>query len=259
MLTYPTGSKRVLAVGGVHLSAIDINLGLLRSIDSCHHDIGSEGLTGIEGCFLRNDECIKTVYTDVLDVDVCHKRVEHLTLGIAYIALKLRQQRYGRCHWHTLEHVFLPVLAQCIVLLWDFRREVVGNEFLLVWVSDHLQYPLAIGVDGIVELSALSCSRCKHHLCRSLYVVLADDVGHIGIFSVCLPDNLLLQALCIVEERVTHLLDYGGLLKPRLHLLWIGLHLLKEGTVQGLVLLGRVGSSAVQALLDNGKSVEHLC
>ena len=62
-------------------------------------------------------------------------------------------------------------------------------------------------------------------MCGCLEIVLAYNIRHVGIVAVGFFHNLFLQGLRVVIERVAHLLDHGGLLKPCLHLLGVGLHL----------------------------------
>ena len=93
--------------------------------------------------------------------------------------------------------------------------------------------------------------------CR-LKVVLVLYVVDVAVLAVRLNDYLLLEALREVVERIAHALHRRGLLKPLLHLLRVGLHLLREVAIEHLVLLGRVCSGAVEAFLHDGESVEHL-
>ena len=144
------------------------------------------------------DESRQLVYTDVLHVDVGHKGVQHLALGIAHVALQLRQKRHGTSHRHILKHILLPVLAHGVGVLGQLSGEVALDDAALVRVAHHGKYAVAEGVDGIEKLVSLPRSGCQHHVACSLKVVLALYVEHVGVLAVCLLHNLELKLLGIV-------------------------------------------------------------
>ena len=209
----------------VHLLATDEYLGLLGGIDGSHHDACREFVATHDGLRVGNDEGVERIHTDVLHVDVRHQRVEHLTLGIAHVALQLRQQRDSSSGRHRLEHILLPVLAHRMGIRRNFRRQVGGDALLLPIVGHHAQHLGAIPVDGIVEFLTTSAVGSQHHLIGSLQVFLVADVLHVAVAAVGLLHDSQLQLVHEVIERVAHLLHLLRLVVPLLHLLRVLLHL----------------------------------
>ena len=124
--------------------------------------------------------------------------MKNLALSIAHVALQFRQQRNGCSHWHVLKHVFLPVLAQCACRLRHFGGQVAGNDFLLLWITYHLQDALTVGVDHLEQMAAFACTGRQHNLTGSLQIVLGLDVIDVGILAISLNDDCLFQLLCKV-------------------------------------------------------------
>jgi hypothetical protein len=211
-----------------------------------------------DGLRIGYDESVEGVDADILDVDVGHQRVEHLALGVAYVALKLRQQRHGSGHGHALEHVFLPVLAHRHGVARYAGGQVVGYDSPAGAVRNHCQDALAEGVYGLVESLAASPSGCEHDLGGRFKVLLVDDVGHVGFLSVGLAYDGQFQLACEIVERVAHPLDLLRLVEPRFHLRGVGLHLRFKVVIYHPVLLCGAGCGAVEAFLYDGEAVEHL-
>ena len=107
-----------------HFLVADVDIRHLGSIDGSHDDVGRELVTTDDGLRVGDDEGLEGVYTDILHVDILHQRMEHFSLGIAHIALQLRQQGdSGSCR-HRLKHIFLPVLTHSNGIGRYFCREV---------------------------------------------------------------------------------------------------------------------------------------
>ena len=257
MLSHSTCGERIAPVGGVHACSVDVNLGLHGGVYGSHHNLRHELFARIQRCLLRYDECVEFVHADILDVNVSHESVQHLALGIAYVALQLREQRHGCSHRHVLEHVLLPVLSHCHGVLRQFCREVAAYYLLLLLVGHHGQDFRAVGIDGVIERLSLACSRREHHLVCRLEVFLVFYVLHISVLAVSLAHYSLLQLLRKVVQRVAHLLHGSSLLEPLSHLLGVFLHLLLEAVVHGCVLLAGVCGGSVETFLNEREPLQH--
>ena len=258
MLSYSTCRETILSTGAVHSHAIHVDFRLLGSIHGSHHDIGIESFARIERGLLWNHEGIELVHTDILHVDICYQVVQHLSLGIAHIALNLREHGHGCSHWHILKHVFLPVLTQIFLALRHLGREVAGYDFLLMLISHQLQDAVAIAIQLRIEFLSLARPRCKHHDAGSLQIFLVLDVAHVAILAVSLLHDSNLQFLGKVIERIAHVLYLLSLFKPFPYLGRVLLHLVGEVAIDCIVLCGRVGCGSIQTVFHNRESVEHL-
>ena len=81
--------------------------------------MGGELITADDCLGIRDDECLESIDTDILHINILHQRMEHLTFCITHITLQLRQQSNGSSGRHRLEHILLPVLSH--------RRDIGGN------------------------------------------------------------------------------------------------------------------------------------
>ena len=258
MFSHSTCRETILSTGTVHSHAVHVDFRLLGGIHGSHHDIGIESFTRIERCFLWNHEGIEFVHTDILHVDIRNQVVQHLSLGIAHIALNLREHGHGCSHWHVLKHVFLPVLTQIFLALRHLGREVAGDDFLLMLIGHQLQDAVAVAIQLPIEFLSLARTRCKHHDAGSLQVFLVLDVAHIAILTVSLLYDSNLQFLGKVIERIAHVLHLLSLLEPFPHLGRVLLHLVGKVAIDCIVLCGRVGCGSIQTVFHNRESVEHL-
>ena len=257
VLAYPTGCKTVLPVAGGDTGAVDIDLRLLRGVDSGHDDVGHEALTRVEGRLLRHDKSLQLIYTDILQVDVGDQSMENLALGIAHIILKLGEEGDGSSNGHVLKHVFLPVLTEVVLAAWHLCGEVALDDGALARVGDISQDTVAVAVDGIIELLAFSREGSEHDGAGSVDIVGVVDIVDVAVRAVSLFDDGHLQRLGKVVEGVAHVLHLCGSLKPLAHLLGVRRHLVFETAIDFLVGLRRVAGGAVQALLHDSKAMEH--
>ena len=62
MLTYATCHKTVSAILGIQPTTIHIDFRALCTVYCSHHHMRIETFTGIEGCFLWNNECIEFIH-----------------------------------------------------------------------------------------------------------------------------------------------------------------------------------------------------
>ena len=255
MLTHAAGCEAVVVASNA--AAAHIYLGC-HGIYRRHHDAGIEGVAADDGLGLGDDKSLKPVDADILEVDVGNERMEHLALGVAHVALQLGEHGDGCRHGHILKHILLPVLAHSVGATGELGSKVAADNLALALVGHHRKDALPVMVDGSKQGTALTGDGRKHHMACSLEIVLVLDVGQVGVLAVGLGHNLLLELLGESIERVAHLLDRHGFGKPLAHLLRVGLHLLLKARIEGTVFLGRIGGGAVDALLDDGETVEHL-
>ena len=258
VLSHSTCRKTILSTGAVHSHAVHIDFRLLGGIHCSHHYVGIESFARIKRCLLWNHEGIEFVHTDILHVDIRNQVVQHFSLGIAHIALNLREHGHGCSHWHILKHVFLPVLTQIFLALRHLGREVAGYDFLLMLISHQLQDAVAIAIQLRIEFLSLARTRCKHHDAGSLKVFLVLDIAHVAILAVSLLHNSNLQFLSKVIERIAHVLYLLSLFKPFPYLGRVLLHLVGKVAIDCIVLCGRVGCGSIQTVFHNRESVEHL-
>ena len=115
--------------------------------------------------------------------------MQHLFLGVAHVALQLRQDGHGGNGGHGLKLCFLPVLAFQPGLAGHLGGQVAGNASLLGRVGYHLQDAVAVAVDGQLQCLAASASRGQHHLVGCLQVFLAYQVVRVAILAVGLACN----------------------------------------------------------------------
>ena len=86
-VTRTTGDGLIESARQVDLLASDEYLWYLCGVDSRHHDMCRELVTTHNGLRVGDDEGIEGVHTDILDVDVAHQCMQHLTLCIAHVVL----------------------------------------------------------------------------------------------------------------------------------------------------------------------------
>ena len=184
--------------------------------------------------------------------------MKHLRLSVAHVALQFREDGDGGDGRHGLKLHLLPVLAFCTCHLGHICGEVAGYDALLRRVGNHLQYSLAIALDGQFQFLAASTTGSKHHLVRCLQVFLSAQIVGVAVLAVGLAGYGQLQLGGEVVERVAHVAHELCLVVPLLHLLRVGFHLLVEGFVDGTVVIHCVSRGTPDAFSDDSEAVEHL-
>ena len=145
--------------------------------------------------------------------------MEHLAFSITHIILQFGEHCDGCCHRHVLIVVLLPVLAQGTGLERNFSAEVIAYDCSLGGISNHLQNPVAVVVDSVIQHASLAQSGVKHYLCGSLQVIAVVDVVHIGVLAVSLNCYKGLELIGKVEQGVRYLFHIQRLAVPFTHLL----------------------------------------
>ena len=126
MFAHAIGCEAVESVADA--SSANVYFGLLGGVYRSHYYLCCKLVAADYGARFGNDESAETVHADVLHVDISHERVQHFALGIAYIALQLRQKHHGTSHRHVLKHILLPVLAHGVSLRGEFCGEVALDD-----------------------------------------------------------------------------------------------------------------------------------
>ena len=216
--------------------SVDIDLWLLRRVNSPHEHPGSHRLTWIETCLARYDKRLQLVDTQVLQTDVCYQRMQYFTFSIADITLQFGEKCHGCGHRHILKRILFPVLSHRMT--GNNRGEVSGDDLLLPGIGHEAENARTVAVDCLIESVPLSVRRIQHNVAGRFDIVFPIDVQGVSFLTVSLTDNGDFQRLCIVVERIAHLPDRRCHHEPLPYLLRILAHHLVQLAEDGLVLLG---------------------
>ena len=247
----------ILSVGA-DAPSVHVDFGALGGVDRSHEYLGAEGLAGIERGGLGRDVGVQLVHADVLEVDVGRQGVDDLVLGLAHVALELRQHRHGGDGGHVFKHVVGPVLSHVVFALGHFGGEVRGDDGFLPRVGHEAENVVAESLDGGAELASLAFGGGEHDAVGGFEVLLVLEVIGVGLCAVALAGNGEAEMSGQVVERIAEEAHLHGLVVPGLHLGGVALVLLAEVGVEDFVFLHRVVGGALQAVADEGEALEHI-
>ena len=177
---------------------------------------------------------------------------------MAHVGLQLGEQGDSSSHRGVLKHILLPVLTLQLGFLWHICREVVTDDFLLPLIVNHLRDAVTVGLYCLLQLTALTHTRCQHDMGGCFKVIAPFYIIKVGIAPVSLAHNLPLQVLCKGVERVGHLAHLLCLLIPLTRLLRILLHGSIQFLIYRLVLRGRVDFGTIQTFVHEREAFEHI-
>ena len=235
-----------------------INIRLLCRIDRREDDVGLE-FASTDNCLrIGDDVCIDLVDAEVSHVNVVHKGMNHLALGIAYVVLQLGEQCHCGCNWHILKHILLPILRQCVLTLRHIGAEVVIDDLPLHRVLHQIDDVVTVGVYTIKELLPFTPLRGEHDVGCRFQVLLVLDVVHVAIISVHLDDDAAFEIINVVIERIGTHLDTHRLFVPLSDLLRVLLVVVAQLLIHRIVLRSGVGGRPVEAFVNEREALEHV-
>ena len=133
----------------IDLSATDVYLWLLGGIYCCHHYLGREFITSYHCLSIGDYESGELIDADILHVDIADKIMQHLSFGIAHIALKFGEHGDGSRYRHSFKHILFPVFVERILSAFHGSGEVCRDDAALTFVCYHREDALAVCVDAL--------------------------------------------------------------------------------------------------------------
>ena len=241
-----------------HRPSPNINRRPTRRIHRRHNNLRRESSPLHHSLTIRNHISIQLVHTNILHVHILDQIMQHLPLSIPHIILQLRQHRHRRRHRHTLKHTLLPILTLHRSPLTHLRTQVRLYQPTLSPIVHKLRHSPPIQRDCIIQLTPTPRPRRKHHLRRSLQILLIPNIMNIRILPVTQTHNLPLQLVQQPIQRVAHLPHPQRPVAPNPHLSRVSPILRLQLIINTLIDQRRILRRQVQLIRHQSKPIQHI-